>query len=759
MRHEHDDAGSIPENFSAHRSSEPAAKPHVVRPQVAGSPGTSGRLKAFSQSNTMGMISVGFILSVFRQWWKVATPLGVLMAGAGAAALWWSFKPSYEASAWLRIEDRRPYIAFPTRDESRRFVSTQVELIRSPLVIGPAISKPEVARAPELAGKLDPIAWLGTKINVRPVGNSELFVVSYASPDPTSAAAVVTEVVNSYLVLRGSDDAERTERIVKLLTEEQRRREKEVDLLREDVRKMSVEKTGKDPFADASTTPLIQDPLSELQTQMSSAEVERTIAEVQLQVLEESVDSHQAELSDEEIAAEVEKHPAVIELRDAIKQKTALLSEYEARLVGGKENRLYIELADRLRENQEQLPQLRERLQQELLVELQQSLQAKRAEELAVLRRHVEQTKTLEQALQERYLAGAQNRSQLSGVTVDLEFKRAELLRAQAVHNEIADRIVTLKTEQRAPERVELLQKAAIPAVPLERLPWKKLYMLCLALFSLPFGLAVLWEMYVRRVGDAEGLERDAQLAVVGEISRLPARSSGLYGLGSRRVERALSLFEESIDSLRTSLLLSDALKDMKVILVTSAASGEGKTSVSVQLAVSLARASGKRTLLVDGDMRSPDIHRLLGLSLEPGLCDVLAGTCSLEEAIQADDNSQLHVLTAGEMQMSPHRLVGNGTLRPTFEAFRAAYDYVVVDSPPVLAVSESLVLARQADASLVCAMRDTSRVDQVRRAYSRLLATSGRPVGVVLNGVPTDHYYRRYGGYYPSGRQADAVH
>jgi len=402
---------------------------------------------------------------------------------------------------------------------------------------------------------------------------------------------------------------------------------------------------------------------------------------------------------------------------------------------------------------------LRERLRQELRIELQQSLQAQQAGELAALKKRVDDYKTLEQALKERLLAGAQGRSQLSGATVDLEFKRAELLRAQLVLNEIADRIVALKTEQRAPERVELLQKATVPTVPTQMLPWKKLYMLCLALLCLPFGLAVLWEMYIRRVGDAEGFERDTQLAVVGEISRLPTRSSGLYGLGSRRVERALSLFEESIDSLRTSLLLSDALRDMKVILVTSAASGEGKTSVAVQLAVSLARASGKRTLLVDGDMRSPDIHRLLGLSIEPGFCDVLAGTCSVEEAVQTDYNEQFHVLTAGEMRLSPHRLVGNGTLRPTFDAFRAAYDYVVVDSPPVLAVSESLVLARQADASLVCAMRDSSRVDQVRRAYSRLLDASCKPVGVVLNGVPTDHYLRRNGSYYPSARHADAVH
>jgi capsular exopolysaccharide synthesis family protein len=270
-----------------------------------------------------------------------------------------------------------------------------------------------------------------------------------------------------------------------------------------------------------------------------------------------------------------------------------------------------------------------------------------------------------------------------------------------------------------------------------------------MALFGMPFGLALAREMYVRRVGDADHLERDLQLSVIGEISRLPSRGIGAStGMGARRIERELVTFEESVDSLRTSLLLAESLQDMKVILVTSAISGEGKTSIAVQLAVSLARSSGKRTLLVDADMRSPDIHRLLDLSLEPGLADVLSGECSLDAAVQSELNNQLHVLTAGRAKMNPHRLVGNGTLRPTFDAFREKYDYVIIDTAPILSVSEALVLARQADASLICAMRDSSRIDQVRRAYDKLFAASGHPVGVVLNGVPTDHYYRRNGSY-----------
>jgi capsular exopolysaccharide synthesis family protein len=267
-------------------------------------------------------------------------------------------------------------------------------------------------------------------------------------------------------------------------------------------------------------------------------------------------------------------------------------------------------------------------------------------------------------------------------------------------------------------------------------------------LFLIPFGLAVGWELLVRRVSDAERLEQDVQLPVIGEIARLPTRRGRSYAFGGGNPLREMDVFEESVDSLRTSLVLGESMQDMRVILVTSAVPSEGKTCVSVQLAVSLARASGKRTLLVDADMRAPDIHHLLDLPLEPGLSDVLTGDCTLEDAVQTDFSDRIHVLTAGQIQTSPHRLVGNGTLKKMFEEFRDNYDYVVIDSPPVLAVSEALVLARHADASLLCAMRDNSRIDQVRRAYDRLVGSGAKPAGVVLNGVPLHTYARRYGTY-----------
>ena len=108
-------------------------------------------------------------------------------------------------------------------------------------------------------------------------------------------------------------------------------------------------------------------------------------------------------------------------------------------------------------------------------------------------------------------------------------------------------------------------------------------------------------------------------------------------------------------------------------------------------------------------------------------------------------------MLTAGRLQTNPHKLIGNA-FRDILEEARKQYRYIVIDSPPVLAASESLVLCKVADASLVCAMRNVSRLDQVHMVCSRLQAAGAKPAGIVLNGVPTKRYAYDYGYGYGYG-------
>lgn len=166
-------------------------------------------------------------------------------------------------------------------------------------------------------------------------------------------------------------------------------------------------------------------------------------------------------------------------------------------------------------------------------------------------------------------------------------------------------------------------------------------------------------------------------------------------------------------------------------------------------MAVSIARACEEKVLIIDGDMRSPDVHRVLGTASGPGLAELLAHRITLDDGPIIPWASRVDVLPAGRLDGSPHGLLGNGRFGELLAELRPLYRYIVIDTPPVLAASESVVLNREADASILCTMRDVSRVDQVDETHSRLLAAGARPARIVLNGVPTRQYGYHYGEYY----------
>ncbi len=176
--------------------------------------------------------------------------------------------------------------------------------------------------------------------------------------------------------------------------------------------------------------------------------------------------------------------------------------------------------------------------------------------------------------------------------------------------------------------------------------------------------------------------------------------------------------------------------------------SGEGKSSVASQLAISLAKACGKTVLLIDADLRSPDQHDIFGLDMGPGLAKVLTGEVELKDAVDGSLGDLVHVLPAGRMGMSPHRLLNASAIRDLLDEALQHYSFVVVDTAPVLAAGETLAIASETDATLICIMRDVSRTDTLVRSSLRLEAAGANLVGTVFSGVPARQYAYRYGDY-----------
>ncbi|MEN6450244.1 MAG: polysaccharide biosynthesis tyrosine autokinase, partial [Thermoguttaceae bacterium] len=690
----------------------------------------------------------------------------------------------YEAQALLEIADQPQYIAFEPRhgERSKAYFLTQMQLIQSNWILGRVVAQPAIAAMPEIRKQADPIAWLTRQVHVSALAESDAFTISYASPDPGNAATLVNEVASQYLKARRDTEAARNKDIIRALTRELGVRHEAVAALRSQIGALARQLTAKDlPVSVAESSGGGRHPLSELQGRLIALQLERAMIGARIKALEEQADSAAAtkatrdaspgapgSLSDDErllrdmfIERAISENTTVKLATERLSEKQAMLDAIEGVAAQGKRSAAYQRKQAELRVDEEALEKLKTGLRGRLAKEaelatserrreLEATALAKRRDELVQLRCLERGYQIAEENLASEYASFQKEAEKASSDNLDLLFKKDELSQSQMVLYRITARQFELQTEQGAPPRVIWHQEATAPQSPIQEFPYRNAGLAFLIGLCVPFGAAAAWERYLRRIGDSDSLRQQSSLTILGETTRLPTRVRSPRVRGDS-IRGELEMFEESVDSLRTALILSSGMRDVRVLAVTSASKDEGKTSVAAQLAISLAKATGSRILLIDGDLRSPDVHRVFDVPLEPGLADVLANECPIDEAIVAaagDDVAQVCVMPAGRPKASPHQLLGNGSWKALVERIPDAYRYVIVDTPPVLAAAEALVLARGADASLMCVMRDVSRADQVQKATERLAAAGGYVVGAVLNGVPTRQYAYRYGRY-----------
>ena len=224
------------------------------------------------------------------------------------------------------------------------------------------------------------------------------------------------------------------------------------------------------------------------------------------------------------------------------------------------------------------------------------------------------------------------------------------------------------------------------------------------------------------------------------------------------------SQLAEAYRALRTSILLSRVGQTAKVLLVTSALPQEGKTTTTVNLAIVLAQHEA-RVLVIEADMRRTGISQLFGLQSKIGLSSVLTETTELEDAIQPIPGvPNLSLLPAGETPANPAVLLGSARMRDLLGTVGAKFDYIIVDSPPVLSVTDAVLLSKVSDSTLLVIRAGVTDKAALRRVCDVLAHVDARMVGMILNAADTtdpDHYYYggRYGEYYEDAAVVTTTH
>jgi succinoglycan biosynthesis transport protein ExoP len=286
--------------------------------------------------------------------------------------------------------------------------------------------------------------------------------------------------------------------------------------------------------------------------------------------------------------------------------------------------------------------------------------------------------------------------------------------------------------------RLTITEAAAPPLSPSTDKRIKAAGATFLGLFGLVFLGVAAGEYRTRRVYKSEDVSQGLGLSLVGTVPELPTKARAAAPAAE---DETVGPMIESMDAKRTRLLYAGRSETLRVVMVGSAVSGEGKTTLACHLAASLARG-GRRTLLIDGDLRNPAVHSVFGAADGPGFCELLRGELEPGQVVQNTPLENLSLLSAGACDREAlQALAQEGVLRNVFDELKEQYDFLIVDVSPILPVVDSLLIGEHSDAVLLSVLRNVSRLPAVHAAQQRLASIGIRVLGAVVIGEGTEAY------------------
>lgn len=335
---------------------------------------------------------------------------------------------------------------------------------------------------------------------------------------------------------------------------------------------------------------------------------------------------------------------------------------------------------------------------------------------------------------------------------------------------------------------LKIIDPARIPNQPVGP---KRLRAILIAVFlSLVagIGLTLLLEYLDNTVKNVEDVARATQLPTLALIPSMESgtvRTSGKKGISHKSIQNkpvaglaprsmqtnasglatldGMSSVVEAYRMLRTSVLLSTAGTPPKIILVTSSQPGEGKTTTAVNTAISLTQL-GANVLLIDADLRRPAVHKAFKISHARGLSNYLSGNVALSELIVELPIPNLSVLPCGPIPPNPAELVSSERMKEMLRVLGQLYDHIIVDSPPLINVTDPVILSTMVDGSILVVQAGRSTRDMLRRSRQELAGVGAKVFGVVLNNVDIKrdgydeyYYYRYYSNYGQDSKQSEA--
>ena len=695
----------------------------------------------------------------------VGTCLGVVLA----ATLVFTFiaTPTYRATTTLEIERQAPEILEFTDvlgvDPAgyKDFYQTQHKILQSRTVIRLAAERLDLMHRPEYAGRKgaplgrlvgwarglvstapadasDPLEsaadFIEGRLSILPVRNSHLVRVSVIDRDARLAAEMADAVAAAYQQFQLEVRYDTTGKAKEFLTKDVARVQQEIAALQRQLQDYGVENEILD-LSDGAQD-ISEQALADINSRYTAAWSRTAAAEARYESLRDA---------EPQALPEVLQSPTIAHLR----QETGELERRRA------------QMSERFNPDWPPLTELDEELamaRRQMEVEARTiAVNVAAVAEADFLRARSElESLSAQRSAQKREVQRV-NRDTIeyAGLQAEIETKRHVL--AGMVERQ-SETETSFRLRETSTSNIRVVDPATAPKYAASPRKTLNVILALLVGSALGVGMAFLVDHLDNTVKNEQDLQRVGGITVLGHVPLTQSLHPVGEETGAEDLTRQLDIgshldprsnFSETFRNLRTSLLLATPDHPPRHIAVTSCEPGDGKSTVALNLAIVLTQL-GRRVLLVDADLRRPRVHKSLLLGNEVGISSYLSGNAPLEDLIQESEIPNLRVISSGPIPPNPSELLGSPGLQTLLERFAAEdrFDHVIFDSPPVLSVTDAIILSTRIDSTILVVRSGVTSREALAQSAARLKQSRARVTGSVLNAVSheTGYYYGRYG-------------
>ena len=683
----------------------------------------------------VGVMSESLVKIIWRSRWIVLFATVATLGGAFAYLS--KATPIYTSTSKIYVEQSGPKIIDEVEGvmtQSMNYLYTQAELLKSTPILSSALEKPGVKQLKIFERIDNPIVYLQERgLDIFVGKKDDIISVSSDSPEPAEAAQLVNAVVDSYITYHETRKRDTVGDIREILQNE--KVERDAELAQKLKAMMDFKKNNIALAFEHRNNNIILEGVDRLSEEKTKA---------QLQTIEAKFAYETTKL----MVTDSTKLNQFVETERA--KGTYMITTIERSRLETELEQLQLQLVDLGQQVTPDHPSMQ--ALQEKVAQVENKLtnidREFAAAQLAIKRQEYLKAKEKEEQITSDYEEQSQQAIALNEQLAQYTILESDWEQTKKLCDILDDRIKEINvTEDVGALNINILEVARPSDEPSS--PQRAKY-IAIALFLgliLGNGLALLRAWVDQRMRTAEEISIVLGVPVLGVVPSMSRRQS-IVARGQKVYRDSNSRAAEAYRTIRTAVFFGVPKGEAKTILVTSPATADGKTTLVSNLGITLAQA-GQKTLILDPDFRKPMQHKIFQVNhKEIGLSSVLTGASTLEEAIQPTKIKGLELLTCGPDVPNPSEILNSKSFVKLLEDLSNRYDRVIIDSPPVMPVTDSQILAAVSDITLLVLRADKSNRKISQQARDGLMSVGARILGVVVNDVSKSSSYGYYGYY-----------